>query len=351
MKDIVLITGCGGLIGSEASEFFISQGYRVVGIDNNMRSYFFGQESSIESSVTRLKELSSKFTLHNIDIRNHSEVEKIFSTYSTDIKCIIHTAAQPSHDWAAREVFTDFEINTTATINLLELTRRYCSEACFIYTSTNKVYGDNPNFLSLHEHETRYELLGVGDRYWNGITEIFSTDGATHSLFGCSKLAADVYVQEYGKYYGLNTVVFRGGCLTGSKHKGAELHGFLNYLVKCNLEDKKYRINGYKGKQVRDNIHSADLISAFYEVFKNPRKGEVYNIGGSRHSNCSILEAISLIEEYTNKKTDLEYTDQNRIGDHIWWISDVSKFRKHYPQWDYTYTLPEIIYEIVDNHG
>lgn len=348
MSDIILITGCGGLIGREASEFFLSKGFKVLGIDNNMRSYFFGEDGSVEGNLKVLKDFKN-FKYCDTDIRKYSELEKIFSEYNSDIKCIIHTAAQPSHDWAAKEVFTDFEINATATINLLELMRVYCPKSTFIFTSTNKVYGDNPNKLHLIEGETRYELYEE-DPLYRGISETFSVDHTKHSLFGCSKLSADVYVQEYGRYYGLNTVIFRGGCLTGSKHRGAELHGFLNYLVKCNLENRKYYIYGYKGKQVRDNIHSSDLISAFYEVFKNPRSSEVYNIGGGRHSNCSIIEGIDIIQDYTGIKMDFDYTDKNRIGDHIWWISDVSKFKSHYPNWNYKYNIHDIIKEIIDNH-
>jgi len=348
MKTII-ITGCGGLIGSESTEFFLSKGFRVIGIDNNMREYFFGKDGSVNSSLDDLR-AQNNFILHTIDIRNYIDLEKIFNEYSSDIDCIIHTAAQPSHDWAAKEPFTDFHINTTATLNLLELTKKYCSKATFIFTSTNKVYGDNPNYLPLIELETRYELE-KSHEYYEGIPENFSMDQTKHSLFGCSKLSADVYVQEYGKYFNLKTTVFRGGCLTGSKHKGAELHGFLNYLVKCNIEGRTYNLYGYKGKQVRDNIHSMDLVSAFYEVYKNPKIGEVYNIGGSRYSNCSIIEAISLIEKITDKKMKLNYINENRIGDHIWWISNTSKFKKHYPNWKQDYSIEKILNNIIEIYG
>lgn len=343
----ILITGCGGLIGRESAEFFLNLGYDVLGIDNNMRSYFFGEEGSILNNISYLTNFD-RFSLFDIDIRNYDELSKVFQEYSSDIYCIIHTAAQPSHDWATKEPITDFSINSTATLYLLELAKKFCPETVFIYTSTNKVYGDNPNFLPLSENMSRYDLES-NHKYFEGIDEQFSIDNTKHSLFGCSKLSGDLYVQEYGKYFGIKTTVFRGGCLTGSKHKGAELHGFLNYLVKCNLQNKTYNIYGYKGKQVRDNIHSYDLVRAFDQVLKNPMVGEVYNIGGGRHSNCSILEAIDIIENITGKKTITNYVDQNRIGDHKWWISDTSKFQRHYPDWTYTYNIHSIISEIIEN--
>jgi CDP-paratose 2-epimerase len=341
----ILITGCGGLIGRESTEFFLSKGFRVIGIDNNMRKYFFGEDGSVTTSLTALAILPN-FEYKDIDIRNYKDLEQIFSDNSSDIDCIIHTAAQPSHDWAAKEVFTDFHINTTATISLLELTKQYCPSASFIFTSTNKVYGDNPNFLPLIETNTRFELP-KDHKYYKGIDENFSIDGTKHSLFGCSKAAADLYVQEYAKYFGLKTTIFRGGCLTGSKHQGAELHGFLNYLVKCNKEGRAYNIYGYKGKQVRDNIHSSDLVNAFYEVYLNPRCGEVYNIGGGRYSNCSLLEAATMIETVTGNKTNFNYVEQNRSGDHIWWIGDVQKFKSHYPNWSQKFNIQDIITEII----
>lgn len=345
----ILITGCGGLIGRESTEFFLSKGLRVIGIDNNMRSYFFGKDGSISGNLQALEGLDN-FEYHSADIRDYETLEKIFVDNSSDIECIIHTAAQPSHDWAVKEPFTDYHINATATLNLLELTRKHCAKATFIFTSTNKVYGDNPNYLPLIELDTRFELEKT-DKYYGGLPETFSIDGTKHSLFGCSKVAADVYVQEYGKYFSMNTITFRGGCLTGSKHKGAELHGFLNYLVKCNLEGRTYNIFGYKGKQVRDNIHSSDLVTAFYEVYLNPKSGEVYNMGGGRHSNCSIIEGISIIEDYTKKPMNLNYVNDNRIGDHIWWISDTSKFKRDYPNWIQRYDVNQIIREIVDNQS
>ena len=346
--ETIVITGCGGLIGRESTEFFLEKGFRVIGVDNNMRQYFFGEDGSVESNIVALQNLQN-FEYHEIDIRDYSKLEKIFSKNSNEITGIIHTAAQPSHDWAAKEPFTDFSVNATATLNLLELTRIHCPKATFIFTSTNKVYGDNPNYLPLIELETRYELP-TDHLYFQGIDEDFSIDGTKHSLFGCSKVSADVYVQEYGRYFGLNTAVFRGGCLTGSKHKGAELHGFLNYLVKCAMEGRTYNLFGYKGKQVRDNIHSSDLVAAFYEVYKSPRSGEVYNIGGGRHSNCSIIEAAEMIKQYSGKSANFNYINDNRIGDHIWWISDVSRFKEHYPTWEHKYSIHDIMKELINNY-
>jgi len=344
MKTII-VTGAGGLVGSETVEFFLNKGFRVVGVDNNMREHFFGKDGSVVPTIEAL-EKKENYTHHLIDIRDVFRIGNLFEA-KNDVVAVIHTAAQPSHDWAVKDPITDFAINAEGTLNLLEATKQFSPNAVFIHMSTNKVYGDNPNQIPLREYETRWEADSV--QYMKGFREDFSIDHCTHSLFGCSKLASDVYVQEYGKYFGMKTAVFRGGCLTGSRHKGAELHGFLNYLVKCAKEDREYRIYGYKGKQVRDNIHSFDLVSAFWEVIQAPRVGEVYNIGGSRHSNCSMIEAISRIETLLGKKMKTTYTDENRIGDHIWWISDVNKFQSHYPNWKYTYTLEAIIQEIIDN--
>jgi len=343
----VIVTGSGGLVGRESVEFFLKKGFRVLGIDNNQRSYFFGEDGSTHSSIDELKS-NSNYHHHNIDIRSYDDLEKLFKENQDNINCIIHCAAQPSHDWAAKEPFTDFHINATATLNLLELTRHYSKDAVFIFMSTNKVYGDNPNSLPFVESDSRYELPTDHSLY-NGLDEHFSVDQTKHSLFGCSKTSADMYVQEYGKYFGLKTVVFRGGCLTGSKHKGAELHGFLNFLVKCNLEQRTYNLFGYKGKQVRDNIHSYDLVNAFWHVYNNPKVGEVYNIGGGRYSNCSVLEAIEKIESVTGIEMKLNYVSENRSGDHIWWISDISKFEKDYPDWKLTYFIDDIINEIIKN--
>lgn len=333
MKNI-LITGSGGLIGSEAVRFFINKGYTVFGIDNDMRSYFFGKEASTKWNVEKISRENPSYHHVTLDIRDKNGIKELFS--STPFDLIIHCAAQPSHDWAAREPFTDFEINAYGTLILLEAFRTYSPDGVFIFTSTNKVYGDRPNELPLIELETRYEI-DSNHPYYIGIDESMSIDQSKHSLFGASKASADLFVQEYGRYFGLKTACFRGGCLTGPAHSPAELHGFLAYLVKCIATGKKYSIFGYKGKQVRDNIHSYDLVHAFYHFFQNPRIGEVYNIGGSRHSNISMIEAISKIETILGKKGNIEYLETNRIGDHIWYISDVSKFKKHYPGWEYAY--------------
>ena len=344
-----LITGSSGLIGSQSVEFFIEKGFKVVGIDNDMRAYFFGKEASTEENKKCLEEaFKDKYTHLSIDIRDKVKVEEVFKKYSFEL--IIHTAAQPSHDWAVREPFTDFEINANGTLNLLEYCRKYSPQAVFIFTSTNKVYGDTPNKLPLTELETRWELP-EDHRFYNGIDESMSIDNSTHSLFGASKIAADILVQEYGRYFNLKTVSFRGGCLTGPLHKGAELHGFLAYLAKCVADGRQYTIYGYRGKQVRDNIHSFDLVNAFWHFYNNPGRGEVYNIGGSRYSNISMKEAIDYLEKKLNKKANIVYSDKNRIGDHIWYISDVSKFKSHYPEWDYTYDIYKIMDEICCVYG
>ena len=344
----ILITGAGGLIGSEAVSFFCEIGSEVVGIDNDMRSYFFGSDGSTRKRIAILLEEHKNFNHYNVDIRDQNALEGLFRENEFDL--VIHTAAQPSHDWAVREPFVDFTINANGTLHLLENTRHYSPEAVFIFTSTNKVYGDMPNLLPLHEEEMRYEIDSTHE-YANGINERMSIDGSLHSLFGVSKLAADVLVQEYGRYFNMKTTVFRGGCLTGPSHQAVELHGFLNYLVKCILEGKKYSIFGYKGKQVRDNIHSSDLINAFYYVYKEPRYGEVYNMGGSRYSNCSIIEAIKKIEAISGKKGNYDYVQENRKGDHMWYISDVSKFKEHYPDWHCSYNIERIIDEMVSAYS
>ena len=348
-KKYALITGSSGLIGSQSVEFFIKKGFEVVGIDNDMRAYFFGKEASTDENKKRLQEtFKDKYTHLNIDIRDKKKVEEVFKKYS--FKLIIHTAAQPSHDWAAREPFTDFEINANGTLNLLEYYRKYSPQAVFIFTSTNKVYGDTPNKLPLTELETRWELP-EDHRFYNGIDESMSIDNSTHSLFGASKIAADILVQEYGRYFNLKTASFRGGCLTGPLHKGAELHGFLAYLAKCIAAGRQYTIYGYKGKQVRDNIHSFDLVNAFWHFYNNPGRGEAYNIGGSRYSNISMKETITYFEKAFKEKANIVYSDKNRVGDHIWYISDVSKFKSHYPEWDYTYDIYKIMDEICCVYG
>ncbi len=339
-----LVTGSAGLIGSEAAKFFAKKGFDIVGIDNNMRSYFFGDEASTEWNRQKVeKSLKTKYTHYNVDIRDNEAVGKIFKKHKFDV--IIHTAAQPSHDWAAKEPFTDFSVNAQGTLVMLENMRLHCPEAVFIFTSTNKVYGDTPNELPLIETEKRWELP-KDHKFYNGIDESMSIDNSKHSIFGASKVAADVMVQEYGRYFGFKTAVFRGGCLTGPSHSGAELHGFLAYLIKCIATGKKYTIFGYKGKQVRDNIHSEDLVNAFWHFYQNPRQGEVYNMGGARNSNISMLEAIEKIEKIFGKKANYELSDENRIGDHIWYISDVSKFKKHYPKWDFKYDIDAILKEM-----
>jgi CDP-paratose 2-epimerase len=343
---IILVTGSAGLIGSEAVRFFCEHGFTVVGIDNDMRRVFFGQDASTEWNRIRLLEnYGEQYIHHSVDIRDREAIHQIFQTYGTDIELIIHTAAQPSHDWAARDPYTDFTVNANGTMVLLEHTRQICPDAVFIFCSTNKVYGDTPNCLPLVEQELRWEIKPTHP-YSQGIDESMSIDHCKHSLFGASKVAADILVQEYGRYFGMKTATFRGGCLTGPSHSGTELHGFLSYLMKCTMTGASYKIYGYKGKQVRDNIHSSDLVNAFYNFYLAPRVGEVYNIGGSRFSNCSMLEAIRCCETITGKKLDWSYMETNRSGDHIWWISDIRKFKSHYPEWELTYMIQDILEEI-----
>ena len=343
----VIITGSTGLIGSEAAMFFYKQGFNIVGIDNDMRAYFFGNDASTLKNKIKLKKEISGYNHFDYDIRNYRAIESIFKRYSSDIKLVVHAAAQPSHDWAAKEPFTDFSVNANGTLNLLEATRNHCPDAAFIFTSTNKVYGDTPNRLPLVEKEERWELEPTHPYFKHGIDESMSIDNSKHSLFGASKVAADVMVQEYGRYFGMKTGVFRGGCLTGPAHSGAELHGFLAYLILCAVKNKPYTIFGYKGKQVRDNIHSKDLINAFWHFYQNPKKGEAYNMGGSRHSNISMLEAIRIIDEIGGYKLKYTLSETNRIGDHIWYISDVRKFKRDYPGWEYTYDIKKILAEMI----
>jgi CDP-paratose 2-epimerase len=347
---IVVITGSAGLIGSEAARYFAGQGYLVVGIDNDMRRIFFGEEASTVWNRQRLMdELGSMYLHEDIDIRNQEAINQIFDRYSSDIISVIHNAAQPSHDWAARDPQTDFTVNANGTLNLLEATRQFAPEAAFIFTSTNKVYGDTPNRLPLIELEQRWEI-DPSHTYVDGIREDMTIDQTLHSLFGASKVAADVMVQEYGRYFGMKTACFRGGCLTGPNHSGAQLHGFLAYLMKCAVNATPYTVFGYEGKQVRDNIHSQDLIRAFYEFVKAPRIGEVYNIGGGRFSNCSMLEAINYCEQITGRVLNWTYSEENRRGDHIWWISDNGKFSRQYPNWQLTYDVQEILREIYERN-
>ncbi|MEP7257758.1 MAG: NAD-dependent epimerase/dehydratase family protein [Flavitalea sp.] len=346
---IALITGSGGLIGSESVAFFADKFDLIIGIDNNLRQYFFGKEASTDWNRNRLSEQFSNYKDHSIDIRNYAGLETIFHQYGKDIALIIHTAAQPSHDWAAKEPLTDFSVNATGTMNMLELTRQHCPEAVFIFTSTNKVYGDTPNVLPLVEQESRWEIDKSHPFFEKGIDESMSIDHSKHSVFGASKVAADIMVQEYGRYFNMRTAVFRGGCLTGPNHSGAQLHGFLAYLMKCAITGNHYTIFGYKGKQVRDNIHSYDLVNMFWNYYQRPRFGEVYNAGGSRFSNCSMLEGIALCEEITGNKLSYSYTEDNRSGDHIWYISDVSKFQEHYPNWAFTYGIKETLTQMFES--
>lgn len=345
---VAIVTGSSGLIGSETTKFLHAKGMDVVGIDNNMREYFFGPDGSTEWNTNLLKKSLRKFTHMPTDIRDVAGVNRIFSERGNDISLIVHAASQPSHDWAAKEPFTDFTVNANGTLVLLEASRAYCPDAVFIFTSTNKVYGDKPNDLPLVEQETRWEIDDSHPYFEHGIDESMTIDQSKHSLFGASKVAADVLAQEYARYFGMKTGTFRGGCLTGPAHSGAELHGFLAYLVKCAITGKTYTIYGYKGKQVRDNIHSYDLVNAFWSFFENPRPGAVYNIGGSRHSNCSVLEAIHIIKDLSGELVYYELSDQARSGDHIWWISDVRKFKRDYPEWSFKYNLETIIGEIVE---
>ena len=342
----VLVTGSNGLIGSAAVSFFAKKAQLIVGIDNNMRKHFFGDDGDTKWNEKNLKNKFENFVSHNIDIRNFKELKTIFKKYNSDIDLIIHTAAQPSHDWAVNDPILDFEVNANGTLNLLQLTNLYSNNTVFIFTSTNKVYGNRPNTLPLVELENRWELDPDHTFYPRGIDETMSIDNTTHSLFGASKIAADIMTQEYGKYFGIKTGIFRAGCLTGPFHSGVKLHGFLSYLIKCAINDITYTINGYKGKQVRDNLHSYDLINMFWHFYQNPKIGEVYNVGGGRYSNCSILEAIDQIQMITGKKINSKYKKENRKGDHVWWISDIDKYRKHYPEWNFSYDLKKIISEI-----
>jgi len=345
---VALVTGSAGLIGSEAARHFASLGLDVVGIDNDLRRYFFGQDGSTAWSLLRLtSDLGDSYTHFDLDIRDRDGIEQVFKKYGTSIAVVIHAAAQPSHDWAAKEPFTDFDVNAVGTINVLEHTRLHAPEAVFIHCSTNKVYGDRPNSLPLRELESRYEL-DEDHPYYNGITEDMSIDGSLHSIFGASKVAADVMVQEYGRYFGMNTAAFRGGTLTGPAHSAAELHGFLAYLMRCVMEGRTYNLYGYKGKMVRDAIHSHDVLTAFEAYFRNPRPGEVYNLGGGRFSNTSHIEAFRIAEEITGREAKINYVDRHRIGDHQWWISSMAKFQSHYPEWRPTYDIPKILREIYE---
>ena len=344
---IALITGSCGLVGSESSLFFSKKGFDIIGIDNNARKSFFGKDGDITWVKSKLKKEIKNYYHFNADIRNYSSIKKIFTKFKKKISVIIHCAAQPSHDWAKDNAFTDFDINAKGTLNLLELTKKYCPNSPFIFMSTNKVYGDNPNKLPLVEMKTRWEIK-KSHKFFNGIDETMSVDNCTHSFFGASKAYADLIVQEYGKNVGLKTACFRAGCITGPNHSGAKLHGFLSYLVKASLKLKQYTLIGYKGKQVRDNIHSFDLVNCFWEFYKKPTYGEIYNTGGGRFSNCSILEAIQLIEDYAEVKVKRKIIKTNRVGDHIWYVSNMKKFKKDYPRWKQKYSTKKILTELVD---
>ncbi len=347
---VALITGSAGLIGSEAVDSCIARGYDVVGLDNDMRRRFFGDDASTAWQRTELERRHGRRYAHeDVDIRDADRVAQVFRRHGDSVTLVVHTAAQPSHDWAAREPFTDFGVNAVGTLNLLEASRQHAPEAVFIFTSTNKVYGDTPNQLPLVEQETRWEI-DPAHAFTVGIDESMTIDQSTHSLFGASKVAADVLVQEYGRYFGMRTGVFRGGCLTGPHHSGTMLHGFLAYLMKCTVTGTPYRVFGYKGKQVRDNIHSADLVSAFHAFAEAPRAGEVYNIGGSRHSHCSMLEAIALCGEIAGRPLAWTYEEANRVGDHIWYVSDIGKFKAHYPAWAQQYDLRALLQDIHDHN-
>ncbi|MBL8012811.1 MAG: NAD-dependent epimerase/dehydratase family protein [Candidatus Omnitrophica bacterium] len=345
---VCLVTGSCGLVGSESAFYFAKSGLKIVGIDNDMRAKYFGKTASTRKMKKLLSERISGYEHHALDIRQLTGLEKVFEKYAKDIKLIIHSAAQPSHDWATDYPLVDFNVNATATLQLLELTRKYCPRAIFIFSSSNKVYGDTPNHLPLRELPLRWEIE-ENHSFYHGIDESMSVDSSKHSIFGVSKLAADIMVQEYGRYFGMRTGVFRAGCLTGPNHAGTELHGFLSYLVKCAANQQKYTIFGYKGKQVRDNIHSYDLVTAFDYFYKNPRTGEAYNIGGGRQNSCSILEAIGMCEKLSGRTLEDQY-GQARSADHIWYISNVRKFQSQYPQWHQTYSLNRILEEMFHSY-
>ena len=343
---VAIVTGSAGLIGSETALHFAKLGLRIIGVDNDMRKAFFGEEASTKWNVARLKEtLGAEYVHENLDIRDRERILELFERYGEDVSLVVHTAAQPSHDWAARDPFVDFDINAVGTLNVLEATRRHCPDAVFIFTSTNKVYGDRPNELPLVEMDKRWEV-DPSHPFHRGIPEEMSIDTSTHSVFGASKVAADVMVQEYGRYFGLKSACFRGGTLTGPQHAATELHGFLAYLMRCALTGTHYTVYGYKGKQVRDAIHSSDLVSSFEQFFRSPRVAEVYNMGGGRHSHCSMLEAIDLVQDISGKKLEWTYDKTNRVGDHIWYVSDLTRFQDHYPEWRLEYDIPRILSDI-----
>jgi CDP-paratose 2-epimerase len=344
---VAIVTGSGGLIGSESVRYFVSQGYDVIGVENDMRAYFFGPEASTQRTTDRLSEDLDGFRSLEADIRDNDAVTKVIADNARRLELVIHAAAQPSHDWAAQEPHTDFTVNALGTLNLLEALRQHKPEATFIFCSTNKVYGDRPNYLPLEDLGTRLELP-FDHEYFGGIPTSMSIDHTMHSVFGASKVAADVMVQEYGRYFEMPTVCFRGGCLTGPAHAGAKLHGFLSYLMRCTVTGERYTIFGYEGKQVRDNIHSADVVKAFERFHEAPRAAAVYNLGGGRASNVSMLEAIELCRRIAGKQLDYDLSDQARIGDHRWWISDLSEFQRDYPGFELDYGIEDVLREIHD---
>lgn len=344
-----IVTGSGGLIGSESVRFFAQQGFDVIGIENDMRAQFFGAEASTAATSAQLADEVDAFHWSKLDIRDLEGVARLFARHAGTIELVIHTAAQPSHDWAASDPQTDFAVNANGTLNLLEATRAHCPAATFIFTSTNKVYGDRPNFLPLYELDKRLELP-VDHRWHGGIDTEMPIDATTHSLFGVSKAAADLLVQEYGRYFDMPTVCFRGGCLTGHQHAGAQLHGFLAYLMKCAATDTPYTIFGYGGKQVRDNIHAHDVVEAFACFHRNPRAAAVYNLGGGRESNVSVLEAIELCQRIAGREVKYTLSDQARVGDHRWWISDLQGFQRDYPQWQLTFGIEALLRDIYEHN-
>lgn len=343
---VAVVTGAGGLVGSSACRKYAREFDVVVGVDNDSRAAFFGAEASTGWAVSRLVAECPNFVHVDADIRDQEAIGKVFAEYGSDVGLIVHAAAQPSHDWAAKEPLTDFGVNAVGTMVMLEATRRWSPEAVFIFTSTNKVYGDRPNFLPLVERDTRWEVDPSHPASEHGIDESMSIDTTKHSLFGVSKAAADLMVQEYGRYFGMKTTALRAGCLTGPAHSGTELHGFLAYLMKCAATGQPYRIFGYEGKQVRDNLHSDDLVRAFSEIYRDPRCGEVYNIGGGRVSDCSMLEAIDLCERIADRRLIWSYEPTARSGDHIWWVSDTRKFQSHYPGWTLDRSVEDILRQL-----
>ena len=346
-----IVTGSGGLIGSESVSRFIEAGLEVVGIENDFRARFFGPDASTAATTKALSErYPDNLLTIDIDIRDAEGVDRVFAEHASQIELVIHTAAQPSHDWAASDPQTDFGVNANGTLNLLEATRKHAPNATFIFCSTNKVYGDLPNHLSLIELPQRLELP-EDHRYWPGIDTTMSIDASTHSLFGVSKTSADLLVQEYGRYFDMPTVCFRGGCLTGPRHAGTRLHGFLSYLMRCTMTGQPYTVFGYAGKQVRDNIHAADLVAAFVSFHRAPKAAAVYNIGGGRQSNCSMLEAIELCQQIAGRELDWSLGEDNRIGDHRWWISDLAPFKRDYPGWDITHDIRDILTQIYERNA